>query len=97
MARLLRVWVPVSNIEVDKRFYTRVLGAEGRRVPPGRHYFDCGGTSFARFDACAAAGATFASGSSSMVGPLGETAKRPWGEESFYVSDPFGNPLCFVA
>jgi len=21
---------------------------------------------------------------------------RPWGERSFYVSDPFGNPLCFV-
>ena len=23
--------------------------------------------------------------------------KRPWGERSFYVKDPFGNPLCFVA
>ncbi|WP_456274546.1 VOC family protein [Bacillus sp. AK031] len=22
--------------------------------------------------------------------------KRPWGEESFYAKDPFGNPLCFV-
>ncbi len=22
--------------------------------------------------------------------------KRPWGERSFYVADPFGNPLCFV-
>ena len=21
---------------------------------------------------------------------------RPWGERSFYVQDPFGNPLCFV-
>src|SRR5687768_6903475 len=21
---------------------------------------------------------------------------RPWGERSFYASDPFGNPLCFV-
>ena len=21
---------------------------------------------------------------------------RPWGERSFYMSDPFGNPLCFV-
>ena len=31
------------------------------------------------------------------MGPLGQIAKRPWGEESFYVSDPFGNPLCFVA
>jgi len=28
--------------------------------------------------------------------PMGEIAKRPWGERSFYVDDPFGNPLCFV-
>jgi hypothetical protein len=21
---------------------------------------------------------------------------RPWGERSFYVVDPWGNPLCFV-
>jgi len=26
----------------------------------------------------------------------GAMAKRPWGERSFYVEDPFGNPLCFV-
>ncbi len=23
-------------------------------------------------------------------------ATRPWGERSFYVRDPFGNPICFV-
>ena len=28
--------------------------------------------------------------------PMGEIANRPWGERSFYVRDPFGNPLCFV-
>ena len=28
--------------------------------------------------------------------PMGRIAKRPWGERSFYVRDPFGNPLCFV-
>ncbi len=28
--------------------------------------------------------------------PMGEIAIRPWGERSFYLSDPFGNPLCFV-
>lgn len=27
---------------------------------------------------------------------LGEIAKRPWGELSFYIHDPFGNPICFV-
>jgi catechol 2,3-dioxygenase-like lactoylglutathione lyase family enzyme len=28
--------------------------------------------------------------------PMGRTAVRPWGERSFYLQDPFGNPLCFV-
>ena len=39
-------------------------------------------------------------GLSSDVGdgrlPMGEIARRPWGERSFYMHDPFGNPLCFV-
>lgn len=26
----------------------------------------------------------------------GEIVKRPWGEQSFYVKDPWGNGLCFV-
>jgi catechol 2,3-dioxygenase-like lactoylglutathione lyase family enzyme len=28
--------------------------------------------------------------------PMGAIARRPWGERSFYLKDPFGNPLCFV-
>jgi catechol 2,3-dioxygenase-like lactoylglutathione lyase family enzyme len=28
--------------------------------------------------------------------PMGEIAKRPWGEVSFYMHDPSGNPICFV-
>ncbi len=28
--------------------------------------------------------------------PMGQIAMRPWGERSFYLKDPFGNPLCFV-
>jgi len=27
---------------------------------------------------------------------MGEIAKRPWGERSFYMHDPAGNPICFV-
>jgi catechol 2,3-dioxygenase-like lactoylglutathione lyase family enzyme len=27
---------------------------------------------------------------------MGKIEKRPWGERSFYLKDPFGNPLCFV-
>jgi len=25
-----------------------------------------------------------------------EVKTQPWGERSFYITDPFGNPLCFV-
>jgi len=28
--------------------------------------------------------------------PAGRIARRPWGERSFYIKDPFGNPICFV-
>ena len=28
--------------------------------------------------------------------PAADVIKRPWGEESFYVVDPWGNDLCFV-
>jgi len=125
MARLFRVLVGVSDIEAAARFYAEVLGSPGRRVSPGRHYFDCEGTVLACFDpradgdghdaapdpeplylavadltatreACRRAGARFADGAPPGVGPLGEIAVRPWGEESFYAFDPFGNGLCFV-
>lgn len=26
----------------------------------------------------------------------GDISVKPWGERSFYVNDPWGNPLCFV-
>ena len=51
----------------------------------------------ATFAACRAAGARFDEANPPGVGPLGEIARRPWGEESFYATDPFGNPICFVA
>ena len=28
--------------------------------------------------------------------PMGRVERRPWGERSFYMHDPSGNPLCFV-
>jgi predicted enzyme related to lactoylglutathione lyase len=28
--------------------------------------------------------------------PMGQIARRPWGERSFYMHDPSGNPICFV-
>jgi catechol 2,3-dioxygenase-like lactoylglutathione lyase family enzyme len=126
MPHLYRVILPVGDIERAAAFYAAVLGAPGRRVSPGRHYFDCEGTILACFDpqadgdgyaakpnaeplyfavsdlratydACRGAGARFAEGSPPAVGALGQIARRPWGEESFYASDPFGNPICFVS
>jgi catechol 2,3-dioxygenase-like lactoylglutathione lyase family enzyme len=39
-------------------------------------------------------------GLSTVIGdgdlPMGKIARRPWGERSFYMHDPCGNPLCFV-
>ena len=44
--------------------------------------------------------AATAGGISNQVGdgnlPMGQIAVRPWGERSFYMHDPFGNPICFV-
>jgi catechol 2,3-dioxygenase-like lactoylglutathione lyase family enzyme len=126
MAHLYRVVLPVGDIERAARFYAAVLGSPGRRVSPGRHYFECEGTILACFDpradgdgyaarpnpeplyfavsdlraaheACRNEGAVFSAESPPGVGPLGQIARRPWGEESFYATDPFGNEICFVA
>lgn len=43
------------------------------------------------------AGAAFSAVEAPDIGKLGEIQERPWGEVSFYCSDPFGNPLCFVS
>lgn len=42
--KLFRVVVQVGDIEAASRFYSTVFGNPGRRVSPGRHYFDCDGT-----------------------------------------------------
>lgn len=49
------------------------------------------------FHRAADAGASFADTEIPDVGVLGQIQQRPWGEVSFYASDPFGNPLCFVS
>jgi catechol 2,3-dioxygenase-like lactoylglutathione lyase family enzyme len=50
MPHLFRVIVPVSDIERAALFYGALLGAVGRRVSPGRHYFECEGTILACYD-----------------------------------------------
>ena len=48
------------------------------------------------FAACKSAGAKFAGGDIDGGAPAGEIVTRPWGERSFYIHDPSGNPVCFV-
>jgi predicted enzyme related to lactoylglutathione lyase len=50
MPTLFRVILPVSDITHAERFYSQVLATPGKRVSPGRHYFDCDGTILACFD-----------------------------------------------
>jgi catechol 2,3-dioxygenase-like lactoylglutathione lyase family enzyme len=124
--KLFRVVLPVGDIHRATTFYARVLEQSGRRVSPGRHYFDCEGTILACYDPradgdgfdatplpepvyiavddleaalerCRAEGALFSSAVIPGVGAIGDIAVRPWGERSFYVRDPSGNPLCFVS
>lgn len=60
--RLFRVILPVSEIDAAVSFYAEVLGMPGDRVSPGRHYFTCGGTILACYDAVA-------DGDTNPVGP----------------------------
>ncbi|MDA8016526.1 MAG: hypothetical protein MPN21_03675 [Thermoanaerobaculia bacterium] len=53
MPKLFRVLLPVSDIERAASFYAAVLGQQGYRVSPGRHYFDCEGTILACYDPAA--------------------------------------------
>ena len=48
--KLFRVILMVSDIYHAARFYTALIENPGRRVSPGRHYFDCGGTILACVD-----------------------------------------------
>ena len=47
---LYRVILPVPDIEAAAQFYGKVLGSSGKRVSPGRHYFECGSTILACYD-----------------------------------------------
>jgi catechol 2,3-dioxygenase-like lactoylglutathione lyase family enzyme len=119
--KLFRVTVEVANLEDAAKFYAKLLGAEGKRHPGARHYFDCGGVILAVLDV-SQGGLTPTPGPKSLYfavkdldathtrasalkalapykvhgEPAGNVTKRPWGERSFYVVDPWGNDLCFV-
>jgi len=50
---IFRVIVPVENIDEAQRFYQKLLGIDGERVTPGRHYFKCGNVILACYDPAA--------------------------------------------
>ena len=41
--RIYRIIMPVSDLDRATRFYRQLLGDDGMRISPGRHYFACGG------------------------------------------------------
>ena len=113
---LFRVILPVTDVDAAADFYEELLQLPGKRVSPGRHYFDCEGTILACFE-------PGRDGDSFTLPPnpdhiyfavdvledvlerarnlpckaLDESInKMPWGETSFYATDPFGNKICFV-
>ena len=113
--RLYRIILPVNNIEKAQIFYSNLLNLDGKRVSPGRHYFNCGGTILACFDprmdgdnfdlppnpdhiyfSVKNINDIYLRAKHSGAEILDGIAKRPWGEISFYLKDPFGNKICFV-
>jgi len=40
--KLFRVVLQVSDLDMASGFYSKLLGATGRRIHGARHYFDCG-------------------------------------------------------
>ena len=50
---LYRVILPVPDIERAAAFYGAVFGTPGRRVSPGRYYFQCGSAILACYDPAA--------------------------------------------
>ena len=118
--RLYRVILPVSDIERAAAVYADLLGDAGKRVSPGRHYFDCGGTILACYDSQADGDGPaeppryqpdqFLYFSVADLEATHRAAVRlgfkvhesgiqsmPWGERMFWATDPFGNPVSFVA
>jgi predicted enzyme related to lactoylglutathione lyase len=48
--RLFRAVAQVSDLERAADFYSKLLGAKGRRIHGARHYFDCGAVILAVLD-----------------------------------------------
>lgn len=113
--KIFRVIVPVSDIDQAAVFYAELLELEGKRVSPGRHYFDCEGVILACYDPIADGDEFDAIPNQNEIylsskdlermrsislkldcPKVSEIEDQPWGERTLYVTDIFGNQLCFV-
>lgn len=73
--------------------------ADGDAQRPGpltEHFYIAVDDLEAAWERAKAAGALYQDLTEVGAGPLGRIEKRPWGERSVYMKDPFGNPLCLV-
>ena len=50
MAKLFRVVLPVSDIELAAEFYFQVLGVKGKRISAGKHFFEYDGFTLSCYD-----------------------------------------------
>ena len=48
--KLFRVIIPVNGINKAAKFYSAIFGVPGKRVSPGRHYFNMSGVILACYD-----------------------------------------------
>jgi catechol 2,3-dioxygenase-like lactoylglutathione lyase family enzyme len=110
--RAFRIALPASDLDRSRRFYERVLGMDADGTVPSRLYFHCGDVIVALIDRSSGAPVhplpdhlyfateeleevlerAVAAGAE-ITSPI---EVRPWGERSFYCTDPDGHPLCFV-
>ena len=108
-AKLIRVTLPVGDLERATTFYGRVLHQPGRRVSDEVHEFNCGGVMLACREIRGARphGAPlylsvpdlenhFGRARTSGCRGIGGIETEASGERSFLVEDPFGNLLRFV-
>ncbi len=108
-AALIRVTLPVADIERATTFYGRVLHQPGRRISAAEHEFRCGGTALVCSEAAGVGPHTMAvylavpdlenhygRASTSGCRAIGRIAPLDSGQRAFDVDDPFGNRLRFV-
>ena len=108
-ATLIRVTLPVADIERATTFYGRVLHQPGRRTSAGEHEFSCGGATLVCVESAADSPHKlplflavpdlenhYGRARTSGSSAIGRIGPLPSGRRGFEVEDPFGNGLCFV-